>query len=338
MAVVPRPSEFIAKPLDMAVFAAPPRMITTIFGITTVVGILGGIYPAFFLSSYRPSGILGATTSGNRGSQFIRQALVVFQFAISITLIISTTVVYLQTSMMRNMDRGYESAHRLALKGIESELVAPSAAVLRQALLNVPGVLAAGFSSQDFPMTYHNNYPFYVPSQGMETSINTDRIYVDQNFFDVYGIEPLAGRLFTKEFISDFLVVPDEKDVPLTRSVIVSKKFVEAAGFASPNAAIGEYVSLPSMGANYEPLHATIVGVVADIELRNMHEGTTEVAFFAEETPTGGRFEVLTLNIQSGDLSATLAAIDRVWQDVVPDTPISRYFVDDSFAALYNAE
>lgn len=74
------------------------------------------------------------------------------------------------------------------------------------------------------------------------------------------------------------------------------------------------------------------------MELRSIHEGTSEMAFFAHEDSSSGRFEVLTLNIQSDNLQETLSAIGAVWQDILPEVPISHYFVDDSFNALYNAE
>jgi putative ABC transport system permease protein len=328
---------FLGKSFE-SILMAGPGIIVAIVGVSTLVGILGGIYPAFFLSSYRPSQVLGSSTSKNKGSHFVRQMLVVFQFAISITLVIATTVIYLQTSLMRNMDRGYTSEQRLALNGIDSEQVAPMAAALRQELLSTPGVKAAGFSSQDIPMTYHNNYPFSVPSKDVDSYINTDRFYVDQHFFNVYDIKPIAGRLYSEEFKADYLLVPEEEGAPLTSSVVVSESFVKKAGFSAPAKAIGDYVSLPQIGENREPLHATIVGVVGDMELRNIHEGTSEMAFFAHEDSTSGRFEVLTLNIQSDDLQKTLKAIGAAWQGILPEVPISQYFVDDSFNALYNAE
>jgi putative ABC transport system permease protein len=328
---------FLGKSFE-SILMADPGVIVAIVGMSTMVGLLGGIYPAFFLSSYRPSQVLSSSSSGNKGSHRVRQFLVVFQFAISITLIITTTVMYLQTSMMRNMDRGYNSEHRLALNGIDSEQVAPYAMVLRQNLLGIPGVKAAGFSSQDIPMTYHNNYPFSVPSEDPDSYINTDRVYVDQHFFEVYDIKPIAGRLYSEDFSADFLRVPEEPGEPLTSSVIVTESFVNKAGFSTPAEAIGDYVSLPQLGENGEPWHATIVGVVGDMELRNIHEGTSETAFFAHEDSASGRFEVLTLSIQSSDLQETLGAIDAIWRDILPEMPISRYFVDDSFNALYNAE
>ena len=334
---VPLYSSYIGTALTTATLMTP-EITLGIFVIATLVGILGGVYPAFFLSSYRPSRVLGSSASKNKSSPFVRQLLLIFQFAISITLIIATTIVYLQTSMMQNIDRGFNSAHRLALNGFESPQVSPSSETLRQAVLNIPEVTSAGFSSQDIPMTYHNNYRFYVPSIDAEQSIDTDRVFVDQHFFETYDIEPLAGRVFTEEYTSDFLVIPEEEGAPLTRSVVVTRQFVEKAGFASLEAAIGEYVSLPNMGANGEPIHATIVGVVNDMELRNMREGTTQTAFFVARDNSMGRFNVLTLEIQTGDVSATLSAIDGVWTDIVPDVPISRYFVDDSFEALYFAE
>jgi putative ABC transport system permease protein len=327
----------LGKSLE-SILMADTGIIVAIVAVSTLVGLLGGIYPAFFLSSYRPSQVLGSSASKNKGSHFVSQMLMVFQFAISITLIIATTVIYLQTSLMRNMDRGYISERRLALNGFDSEQVAPMAAAIRQELLSIPGVKAAGFSSQDIPMTYHNNYPFSVPSKDADSYINTDRVYVDQHFFDVYDIKPIAGRLYSEEFKADYLLVPEEEGVPLTRSVIVTESFVHKAGFSTLAEAIGDYVSLPQIGENREPLQATIVGVVGDMEFRDIHEGTSEMAFFAHADSTSGRFEVLTLNIQSDDLQKTLRTIDAVWRDILPDVPISRYFVNDSFDALYDAE
>jgi putative ABC transport system permease protein len=313
-------------------------MLIGFFGVTTFTGMLGGVYPAVILSGYRPSRILGASTSKNKGSFYVRQVLVILQFAISIALIIATTVVYLQTSMLRTMDRGYTSEHRLALNGMESDNVVASLGVLRQVFSSIPGVVSVGLSSQDIPMTYHDNYRFYVPSQDLEEPIDADRVYVDQGFFEVFDIKPKAGRLLSDTFSTDYLVVPKEKDIPLTRGVVVEEQFTKKAGFDEVEDAIGEYVVLPGMGDNGEPLHATIVGVIPDLELRAMREGKVQTVFFLEKLENSSRIRVMTLNIQSDNLSKTLKGIDEAWKDIVPDEPMTRYFVDDSFNALYNAE
>jgi putative ABC transport system permease protein len=315
-----------------------PMVLIGFFGVTTLTGILGGIYPAVILSGYRPSRILGASTSKNKGSFYVRQVLVILQFSISIVLIIATTVVYLQTSMLRTMDRGYTSEHRLALNGMESDNVVASLGVLRQVFSSIPGVVSVGLSSQDIPMTYHDNYRFYVPSQDLEEPIDADRVYVDQGFFEVFDIKPKAGRLLSDTFSTDYLVVPKEKDIPLTRGVVVEEQFTKKAGFDEVEDAIGEYVVLPGMGDNGEPLHATIVGVIPDLELRAMREGKVQTVFFLEKPENSSRISIMTLNIQSDNLSKTLKGIDEAWKDIVPDEPMTRYFVDDSFNALYNAE
>jgi putative ABC transport system permease protein len=315
-----------------------PMVLIGFFGVTTLTGILGGIYPAVILSGYRPSRILGASTSKNKGSFYVRQVLVILQFSISIVLIIATTVVYLQTSMLRTMDRGYTSEHRLALNGMESDNVVASLGILRQEFSSIPGVVSVGLSSQDIPMTYHDNYPFSVPSQDLEEPVDTDRVYVDQGFFEVFDITPIAGRLLSDNFSTDYLVIPEEKDAPLTRGVVVEEQFTKKAGFTEVENAVGEYVILPNMGDNGEPLHATIVGVIPDLELRAMREGKVQTAFFLENPENSGRIRVMTLNIQSDSLIETLKGIDEVWKDIVPDEPMTRYFVDESFDALYNAE
>jgi putative ABC transport system permease protein len=331
--VLPFFSQYLHKSLALNLVTDPLQTLTIVFA-TAMVGLLGGLYPAFFLSSYRPAHVMGASSSKNKGSPLIRQALVVFQFAISIALIISTVIVNQQTSLLRNMDLGIETEQQLAIVGLTGAEVGPMEATIRQEMLNIPGVTAASLSSDELPLVFYNDVSIETPGLGTTEVIDTDRIYVDENFFDVYGIEAVAGRLYGEEFTADALVRTEEEGVPWTRSAVVTEQFVRAAGLDNPEAVIGETLVISDWGGDGIHLHATVVGVIGDLHLRSLRERTAQLVFFASSNV----LDVMTLKVRSADLAATLAEVDRVWNEVVPEVPINRYFVGDKYDALYDSE
>jgi len=299
-----------------------------------MVGVLGGLYPAFFLSSYRPAHVMGSSTSGNKGSDFIRQGLVVFQFAVSIGLIVATVIVYQQTRLLRNMDLGIDTHHKLAVIGLTAEEVAPMEDTIRQEMIAIPGVRDAALSTDELPLVFYNGSAMGIPSLGVTERIDTGRIFVDTHFFDVYGVNPLAGRLYSEEFTADTLLIPEEEGVPWSRSAVVTESFVRAAGLSSAEDLLGELLVVSDYGPDGQDLHSTVVGVIPDVHLRALRERTAPMVFFASSQV----LDVMTLSLDSSDLPATLSQIDKTWQKLVPQVPIKRYFVDDHYKALYDAE
>jgi len=299
-----------------------------------LVGALGGLYPAFFLSSYRPAHVMGTSASGNKGSPLMRQALVIFQFALSIALIAVTAIVYQQTELLRNMALGFDTQHKLAITGIGSELVKDREPALRQELLNIPAVKEVALSSDELPLVFYNDVSIEVPSLGVTEAIDTDRIFVDAHFLELYGIEPVAGRLFGEEFTADALVKPDDKDSPWTRNAIVTEPFVRSVGLGRAEDLLGTVLVMPDYGPEGETLQATVVGVVPQLHMRALKERTAPIVFFT----TDSVLDVMTLDLEPGNLPATLAAIDNAWNKAVPGAPINRYFVDEEYDALYNSE
>jgi putative ABC transport system permease protein len=331
--VLPFYNEYLNKSMGLELLADPLQSAIIILA-TVLVGVLGGMYPAFFLSSYRPSHVMGSSSSPNKGSPLIRQALVVFQFAISVALIVATVIVHEQTALLRGMDLGVDLDSRLVVTGISANDVAPMGETIRHEFLAVDGVTYAALSTDELPLVYYNNIDIEIPSLGITEPIDTDRVFVDTHFFEVYGVKALAGRLYSEEFTTDTLAIPDQAGVPWTRNAVVTQSFVKSAGLADPNQLIGEWFLVPDYGGEGIDLHATVVGVVPDLHLRALKERTAQLVFFASSSI----LDVMTLKIESNDVSATLADIDRAWQKIVPEVPINRYFVDDKFSALYHAE
>jgi len=326
-------NQYVGKALSLDIFG-DPRQTGLIVLAAMMVGALGGLYPALFLSSYRPAHVMGSSSTSNKGSALVRQALVILQFAISIGLIIATVIVHEQTKLLRNKDLGFDKEHKLALVGIDSTDVAPLEGTIRQEMLAISGVAGAALSTDELPLVFYNDISIQIPSLGVTEVIDTDRIFIDAYFFDVYGIRPLAGRLYGEEFTADTLVRPEEEGVPWTRSAVVSEAFVRAAGLADANDLLGEVLVAPDYGGEGIHLHATVVGVIPNLHLRALRERTAQLVFFASSSV----LDIMTLNIDSADIPATLAEVDRVWQKLVPQVPIKRYFVGDRYDALYDSE
>jgi len=331
--VLPFFNQYLDKSMGLDVMA-DPRQSAMIVLATIVVGVLGGIYPAFFLSSYRPSHVMGSSSSAHKGSPFLRQVLVIFQFAISIALIVATVIVHKQTSLLRNMDLGINLENRVVLTGLSASEVAPLEGSIRQEMLAIEGVTNAALSTDELPLVYYNDIDIEIPSLGVTESIDTDRVFVDAHFFEVYGVQPLAGRLYAEEYTADTLVRPEQEGVPWTRSAVVTETFVRSAGLKDPQQMVGQLLVVPDYGGDGIHLHASVVGVIPDLHLRALKERTAQLVFFASDSV----LDVMTLKMESTDPLATLQEIDRVWQKLVPQVPINRYFASDRFSALYDAE
>jgi putative ABC transport system permease protein len=232
------------------------------------------------------------------------------------------------------MDLGFEPEQKLAIIGLSGTEVAALETTIREEMLAIPGVTGASLSSDELPLVFYNDIGIDIPSLGITEGIDTDRIYVDENFFDVYDIEAVAGRLYSDEFTADTLVQSEEEGVPWTRNAVVTEKFVRAAGLEDPNDMIGETLVVDNFGGDGIHLHATVVGVIGNLHLRALRERTAQMVFFNSSVV----LDIMTLKVNSDNLASTLADIDRVWKKVVPQVPINRYFVGDKYDALYNSE
>jgi putative ABC transport system permease protein len=332
-AILPWFNQYLGKAMQLD-FLGNPVQTGIIVMAAMMVGALGGIYPAFFLSSYRPAHVMGSSTSANKGSPRVRQALVVLQFAISIFLIVATAIVYQQTRLLRDMELGIEKDHKLAITGVSADAVQAMEGTIRQEMLNIPEVTAVALSSDELPLVFYNSITLEIPALGITEGIDTDRFFVDTHFLDLYGIEAIAGRAFAAEFTADGLVRSEDKDVPWTRNAVVTETFVRTAGLSRPEDMLGQLLVAPEYGNDGEHLHATVIGVVPDLHLRALRERTEQMVFFN----TDAVFDIMTLKIESSDLAATLAEIDKTWQNIMPQVPIKRYFVNDRYAALYDPE
>jgi putative ABC transport system permease protein len=290
--------------------------------LTLLVGIAGGLYPAFYLSSFRPSAVLRANQQGG-GSSRLRNLLVLAQFAVSIALIICTAVVYLQTLHLRTADTGYEREGLLVVKNLNRKQVEPSVETILQQVARLPGVLAVGRS--DITPAADERSTISVQLPGRTDLVMIGSYNVDSGFFKTMGIRTAAGRSFSERFAND-----DSTDNPppgAAVNVIVNASGAKQLGFSSPAAAVGAQLRI-------DTLPMTIVGVVPDVQYHSLREEIEPIIYWM--TRTGHSSLIVRYSSSEGNRIAE--QVGQVWRRQIPDVPFESFFVEDAVAKLYEAD
>ncbi|HZZ75281.1 MAG TPA: ABC transporter permease, partial [Puia sp.] len=201
-----------------------PSDIAGLFIFSVLAGILAGTYPSLVLSAFKPVTVLkGRFSSGTKGL-ILRKGLVVFQFAISIILIVGTLVVYTQLSFMRKQDLGFSKAQTMVI----FTNFDPNKETFKQSLSSIPGVLSSSFSS-GVPGGNHNSaYTQVENSKGEMQKTNLDGFFVDYDFIKQFGFKLVAGRDLSKEYGTD-----------TTQAMLINETAAKMLGYRTPQEAIG---------------------------------------------------------------------------------------------------
>ena len=324
---------FVHKPLQFDM-AGDPWLLVVIVGLVVAVGIVGGLYPAMYLSRFRPAEVLKANRSSVAGSSRLRTGLVVFQFAVSITLIICTATIYSQTVYARTFDLGFQHDSRLTLPlgDLPSK---QTGATLEARVAALPGVRGAALSSDAPPLESADHELLYLGPVPNNNRLVVETLLVNPPFFAVYGVKPLAGRLFSADRPADF--APDIHPIPQGAhpSLVINQAMAARLGAHRPADALGKvlWIFVPR---TKQMVPLTVVGVVPDLYLRSVRTAVTPLVYIARRPQAA--FLRLSVNVAPGRMDETLPAIRRVWHQLVPSAPVQIHFVDQDLAAQYDAD
>ncbi len=305
-----------------------------------VAVLLGGIYPAFFLSRYRPAVVLkpGGGLEAT-GAARLRLALVVVQFAVSIALIICTAVIYSQTLFARSADPGYRVLGLLFVP--YPELIGERAQVegFMHRLETIPGVTSvarAGITpNPDITATTNFRAP------GASESVILEIVPVDGNMFATLDMRLLAGRTVTHEREADVGAPMNNADPERTRlvrerglNVVVDESAARLLGFADPQAAVGRQIGREDSESGAGSAPYTIVGVVNDARFESARfEAFPKIYYVA---PTGHL--ALAVRFAPERAPEVMAAVRSLWKSAVRTDPFTGFFADARIADMYVGE
>ncbi|MBN7818540.1 ABC transporter permease [Bowmanella yangjiangensis] len=329
--VLPWYNQLLGKVFEFRLFSEP-SLLFTLLGLGLLVGLIAGSYPALVLSGYLPGQILKASKSNESSASVkLRHVLVVFQFAVSVTLLVCTAVVYLQTQHANNLDLGYSTERKLVV-GIRA--ARDNLDSLKQQWQAIPGVQSVVYSSEAPTQDNENNnfVTLLGSNQGdkpVEELLNYHNM--DYGFFQAYQVQPLAGRLFDKAYGSDTLT-PAEQNQISQAAAILNEGAVRRLGFNSPQEAIGRTLQISASGDGLN--HLTVVGVIPDIYFRSVKFAIRPSLYMLNPQ----RFNVATITYNQGQASQVTAEIERVWKQAVPMQPIDMQYLSDMLAAQYQSE
>jgi len=279
-------------------------------GIIVLIGMLGGCYPAFYLSRFSPATVLkGEITKGSAGGRF-RKVLVVTQFVISIVMIVCTLMAYKQINFLKTKDQGYERKNIVCL-GFDPEMK-DVYFVLKQSFLQHPNIISMT-STNRYIGEETSKYIFNIETDEGMSKKSINAVDVDHDFVETFGLKIVKGRDFREDIPSDTI-----------NGVIVSESFVKRMNWAEP---IGKKVELGDF------LKATVVGVMKDYHALGMYSEKESMIIL--NNPCN---KVIYVKLCDKDIQGSLRYIESKWKEVLPEKPFEYTFLADRFNQQFSAD
>jgi putative ABC transport system permease protein len=337
---LPALNAFLKADIELRYFAIDGLMLPVI-GLTLLVGLAGGVYPALVLSRFQPARVLKANKSAAdaEGSGLLRNVLVVGQFAVSIGLIICTAIVYSQTVYARTADAGYKRDGLLQVGNISRPQVERVSRTVMEEVRRIPGVTSAARST--IWVNPGNNSVTTVNLPGSTNPVALGIYGVDPDFFKTMGIKLVAGRTFSENQPRDDATTPQpavpEAERALVQrgvNIILSEEAARRLGFTDPQTALGKTVMTGMTLAEYGQVPATVIGIVSDVRYRSARDPLQPIFYFYQTNT----FYSMAVRFQGVKPKAVYDQIEAIWKRQVPDIPFGAKFVDDVVRDLYNAD
>ncbi|MEO8413005.1 MAG: ABC transporter permease [Ginsengibacter sp.] len=307
-------NNFTGKDLHLGL-TSNPLIVPSLLFFVLITGIFAGTYPAFFLSSFKPVTVLKGRFSSGKKSIGLRSALVVFQFFISIILIVSTTIVYKQLSYIQNVKLGYDKDQVMVLP--ETYLLGKNQEAFYHKILQDPRVIHVSVSGY-LPAgdSYGNNF-FIYPGNNNAQLVKTLRYDVDENYLATLGMKMAYGRNFSKEFGTD------------SSGIILNETAAKALGWDKD--ALNKTISRRDNDGSESRYH--VIGVVKDFHFKSLHELISPLVMVL--TKGAG---TMIVKVKTKDIAGLLATMKKDWTSFAPEGPLNYSFLDDRVNQTYEAE
>jgi putative ABC transport system permease protein len=306
------------KELNTAYFIDPLKIIL-LFAFAVLIGIIAGLYPAFVLSSFKPIMVLKGKFKSNKYGTALRNSLVVFQFAISVILIICTIIVNQQMQYMLGDKLGFRKDHIIEIE--RADLLKEKSKAFNNELAKISGVEAVSNCSS-------------LPGEGgffgsAFQAVNSKQpmtgraVIVDDQFAPILDLQLKEGRFFSKQFATDSL------------ALVLNEKAVAELGLKEPIGA--RITSTDFNGPSGEEIIYTVVGVAKDFHYQSLHQKIEPLVFVNAERFRGA-MGTTGVRITADNFKSAVASIEKTWKSFVPDHAFHYNFLDKTLADQYKAE
>jgi putative ABC transport system permease protein len=315
-ALLPTFNAIAGKEIEIGFFQKP-WLLPSLVLLMLLVGVLAGSYPSFYLSSFQPIAVLKGKLAGGFKSSWLRSSLVVFQFAISIVLIVGTVVIYSQLKFIRSKNLGFSRDQVLVVQG--GDALDEKARTFKnevKALKGVDGVTMTGFLPTG---GYRNDSPLFSDaSLDQKSAVSMQNWYVDEDYVPTLQMQMVKGRNFSSQMLTD------------SNGIVINEAAAKMLPFTEP---IGKTLYYVSDLQTKETKAYQVLGVVKDFNFNSLREQVTPMCLFLGEQR--GNFAI---RFSSQDASAIVSQVENKWKAMVANEPFRYSFMDEDFDRIYQGE
>lgn len=291
------------------VFIGYPSFLAVFTIAILLIGIISGAYPSLILSGFTPRKVLMGDNQTGFGNALIRKGMVVFQFAISVLMLISAAVVWLQFDFMQDKQLGLDTKQVIAIP-LRGAFNGEKAQTFKQELLQLSQVAAASVTTT-IPTKGAASY--FVVAEGFDGNLSMARFGVDDDYLETLGIKLKAGRQLSSKSINQ------------KEAVLLNEAAVAELGWKDP---IGKTIAFGGQDPQ------TVIGVVENFHFASFHKKIAPIFIRHYK----GWVSYLAVNVNTNELNQTLTQFEQIWQQFAPAYPFDYFFLNEAFEQLYRSE
>ncbi len=289
-----------------------PKLIASVLVITLVTGVLAGSYPALYLSGFNPISVLKGKVKASAGELWARQGLVVFQFTLSVMLIVAVLVVYKQIQFIQSTSPGYNKDNIIRFQA-EGKVLSSEESFIAE-LKKIPGVVNASYTFHNMVGRNYGGDGLFWDGKDPNAYTYFEGIGAGEDFIETMGMQMAAGRSFSRAFPSD------------SANIVINEAAVRLMGLKNPVGKTIRFQGQPSQ----------IIGVVKDFHFESLHEPVKPLWIALQ--PGGNPWHKIMVRIRAGDQKETIERIGRFYESYNPGFPFDYNFLDEAYQKQYATE